>query len=182
MVTTELRSSSGIDAERFRRAFGQHPAGVAVITAESGIGPVGMTATSVVSVNADPPVLAFSVSDASSSAPTILAASSIVVHLLDADDVDIAVLCATSGVDRFADESLWSRLPTGEPYFPGARRWLRVAPSDRLIAGGAHVLTAVVLDAGERATLPGDDGVESAPLVYHSRTWHRLGSASSFTP
>jgi flavin reductase (DIM6/NTAB) family NADH-FMN oxidoreductase RutF len=155
-----------------------------VITADAGDGPVGLTATSVFSASAEPPMLVFSISDISSSSPTIAAASTMVVHLLDADDADLAVLCATSGIDRFADTSRWRRLPTGEPYFPGARRWLRVAPVDRLNVGQSRVLSVLALESGERDPQfrIGVSPSQAAPLVYHSRTWHRLGERSAFQP
>src|SRR3978361_696636 len=119
---TDVRSLS---AAEFKSAFRNHAAGVAVIPADSGHGPVGLTATSVFSVSADPPLLVFSISDLSSSAQTLREATSVVVHLLGADQLHIAKLCATSGVDRFADETLWSRLPSGEPFFPSAQSWIR---------------------------------------------------------
>src|SRR5690625_4005194 len=96
--------------QQFIAAFRNHPAGVALVTADAGAGPVAMTATSVCSVDADPPTVAFSASTRSSSTPTLLRASTVVVHLLSARQLDLAQLGATSGVDRFADTSLWQRL------------------------------------------------------------------------
>jgi flavin reductase (DIM6/NTAB) family NADH-FMN oxidoreductase RutF len=160
-----------LSSDDFKRAFRFHPSGVAVITADTGEGPVGLTATSVISVSAEPPLLVFSLSELSSSTPTISAAETLVVHLVKSGQVDIAKLCATSGIDRFADETLWSRLSTGEPYFPSVPTWLRVKVVDRMQAGGSVVIAALALEA--RA----EDG-SSEPLVYHDRTWHRLSQAS----
>ena len=114
-----------LGAEDFKAAFRNHPAGVAVITADAGDGPVGLTATSVFSVSAEPPLLVFSLSATSSSTPTLSRASTVVVHLLSEAELDIAILCATSGIDRFADTSIWARLPTGEPYFTATPVWIR---------------------------------------------------------
>jgi flavin reductase (DIM6/NTAB) family NADH-FMN oxidoreductase RutF len=88
--------------------------------------------------------------------------------------VHIAKLCATSGVDRFADTSLWSRLPTGEPYFPSAHSWIRGRVIDQLTAGDSTVVVVHALEA-----VVTDGGKESAPLVYHNRTWHRLDEHSA---
>lgn len=66
--------------ERFLSAFGNHPSGVALITADAGDGPAGLTATSVASVSADPPMVMFSASVGSSSTPVVLAARTVVVH------------------------------------------------------------------------------------------------------
>jgi flavin reductase (DIM6/NTAB) family NADH-FMN oxidoreductase RutF len=161
----------GLSPEAFKLAFRGHAAGVAVITADAGDGPVGLTATSVFSVSADPPLLIFSISDQSSSAPTIRRASTVVVHLLGAGQLRIARLCATSGVDRFADTSLWARLPTGEPYFPSAHAWIRGRVIDRMTAGSSTVVAVHALESRI-------SDEESEPLVYHNRTWHHLGTHS----
>jgi len=50
--------------EHFREAFRRHPAGVAVITADPGDRPVAMTVSSLISVSAAPPIVAFSLSQA----------------------------------------------------------------------------------------------------------------------
>jgi len=161
-----------LSPDEFKAAFRDHPAGVAVITADAGHGPVALTATSVASVSADPPLIVFSVSEISSSSPTIRAASTLVVHLLGVDQLHLAKLGATSGIDRFADESLWEVLPTGETYFPDARTWIRARVVDVIVAAGSAVVLVEALEAK-----PGDD-TQHEPLVYHNRTWHRLGDHS----
>ena len=120
----------GLHPDEFKRAFRNHATGVAVSTADAGDGPVGLTATSAFSVSAEPPLLVFSLSDLSSSAPTIHRTDTVVVHLLGAEQLHIATLCSTSGVDRFADTELWGRLATGEPFFPERAR-LDPRASDR---------------------------------------------------
>jgi flavin reductase (DIM6/NTAB) family NADH-FMN oxidoreductase RutF len=161
----------GLTADEFKLAFRNHPAGVAVITADAGDGPVGLTATSVFSVSAEPPLLVFSLSAQSSSAPTIGRAETVVIHLLGADQLDLAKLFATSGVDRFADHSHWDRLITGEPYLPAAPTWIRGRIIERMTAGGS---TVVAVHALQSHSVDG----EAAPLVYHNRAWHRIGAHS----
>ncbi|WP_287931796.1 flavin reductase family protein, partial [Arthrobacter sp.] len=73
-----------LSADDFKAAFRNHPAGVAVITADVGAGPVGLTATSVISVSASPPLVVFSLSSSSSSTPTVKKAETVVIHLLGA--------------------------------------------------------------------------------------------------
>jgi flavin reductase (DIM6/NTAB) family NADH-FMN oxidoreductase RutF len=165
--------AAGLAPDQFTRAFRNHAAGVAVITADAGDGPVGLTATSVFSVSAEPPMLVFSVSDRSSSAPTIRQASHVVVHLLGADQLSLARLCATSGVDRFADTSIWDRLETGEPYFTSVQARIRGRVVDTLEAGSSTLVVVHALDAAFSES-------ESAapPLVYHNRNWHQLGQPS----
>lgn len=166
-----------VSAEDFKSAFRNHPAGVAVITADIGQGPVGLTATSVISVSANPPLVVFSLSSASSSTPTVKEAETVVIHLLGAGQIGLAKNFATSGIDRFADQSIWSRLITGEPYLPSATAWMRGRIINKMDAGDSTVVAVQIL----QVDLPGEAGRaagESKPLVYHNRTWHSLSQAS----
>ncbi|KIH99613.1 hypothetical protein LP52_06435 [Streptomonospora alba] len=158
--------------EGFKAAFRHHPAGVAVVTADDGEGPVGLTATSVIPVSAEPPLLAFSLSGRSSTTPRITAAETVVVHLLAAGQVEAARRFATSGIDRFADTAAWRRLPTGEPLLCDADVWLRARIAERVPAGGSTLIVAAVLHVRT-----GDES--RFPLVYQDRTWYTLpGSAT----
>lgn len=164
--------SRPVSGEAYKAAFRRHPGGVAVITADPGDGPVGLTATSVTSVSLDPPLVLFSVSHRSSSSPSLLRSEHMMIHLIEAADLPIARLCATSGIDRFADTSMWERLPTGEPYFLGVDNWLRCCVVKQVEVGGATIIIAEVLELGDITTLE-----EPAPLVYHDRAWYRLDEA-----
>jgi flavin reductase (DIM6/NTAB) family NADH-FMN oxidoreductase RutF len=166
--------SLALSADDFKAAFRNYPAGVALITADDGTGPVAMTATSVTSVSADPALLTFSVSDLSSASTTIRQAETVIVHLLGADDLNLAMLGAARGVDRFADPTAWSRLETGEPYFHGARCRIRGQVIDRMTAGTSTITVVNALDAFLSDT-------PVAPLVYHNRTWHQLDERSQLT-
>jgi flavin reductase (DIM6/NTAB) family NADH-FMN oxidoreductase RutF len=159
-------SELGLTPDEFKTAFRNHAAGVAVITADAGNGPVGMTATSVFSISAAPPLLVFSASELSSSTPTLTEADTVVVHLLGSDDLDIAVLCATSGIDRFADTSIWSRLETGEPYFPNVHAWIRGRVVNKLKAGSSTLFVVNALESFSASTAGSDHPKANAnPLV-----------------
>ncbi|MUL44314.1 flavin reductase [Streptomonospora sp. PA3] len=166
------RSAAGEGSERFKAAFRHHPAGVAVITADDGGGPVGLTATSVIPVSAEPAVLAFSLSAQSSTTPRLVSAETVVVHLLSAGQVEAARRFAASGIDRFADSATWHRLPTGEPVLRGADVWLRAGIAQRVAVGGSTLVVASVLEVRT-------GGGDRFPLVYQNRTWYTLpGSAA----
>ena len=166
------RLDAGLSAAEFKLAFRHHAAGVAVITADAGDGPVGITVSSLFSVSAEPPLMVFSIAQSSSSAPTIGRAETVVVHLLGSRHLDIARLFSTAGVDRFADTSIWRRLPTGEPNFPGVPVWIRGRVINRMEAGHSTVIAIHALE------LEHGDDPSTTPLVYHDRTWHSLGDAS----
>jgi flavin reductase (DIM6/NTAB) family NADH-FMN oxidoreductase RutF len=161
-----------ITEEQFKSAFRHHAAGVALITADPGTGPVALTATSVFSVSASPPVLVFSLSSRSSSAAAIRNSETVIVHILDAEQIDLAILGATSGIDRFADTSQWSRLVTNEPFFHHAHTWLRGQIINVIPTGDSHLIVVEALQAHVTET------AASRPLAYHNRTWHGLGEAS----
>lgn len=167
---------AAVTAELFKAAFRGHPGGVAVITADAGEGPVALTATSVASVNADPPLLMFSVTTASSATKVIVRADTVVVHLLDVDDLALAQTGATKGIDRFADRDSWTRLSTGETVFHTARAWLRCQVIDTIDADGSTVIAARVLQAGMNRDVTAGD--ETDALAYVNRRWHRLGAES----
>ncbi|MDR8398711.1 flavin reductase family protein [Paraburkholderia sp. USG1] len=171
-----VRAAEPAMRELFKGAFRRHAAGVAIITAEGKQGPVALTATSVISVSADPPVLAFSLSADSASATHIKAAKSLVVHLLQAEQLDIARLCSTSGTDRFSDTSKWKRLPSGEPVLVDAPVWIRGTIIDQM---NIHGSTLVAVRASEiSATHENQSGDAASPLIYHDRAWHALSETS----
>ena len=166
-----------ISPDDFKAAFRSHPAGVALITADAHGVPIALTASSVSAVSADPPLLMFSVSVHSSSAVVLRLADTVVVHLLSAENLDLAVLGATSGIDRFADATRWRRLETGEPVFEDAHAWLRARILHRIDAGGSTVFVATAVESRLASR---DDGVDG--LVYQNRTWHRLSADSVTDP
>ncbi|WP_235912174.1 flavin reductase family protein [Ruania zhangjianzhongii] len=153
--------------EDFKRVFRQHPAGVAVITLAAEHGPVGFTATSVISVSATPPMLAFAIASSSSSWQALRQADTVLVHFLDAASAHLSAQFARRGTDRFAGVAA-ERLPGGEPLLTDAAAWLRARVVDRVRTGESHLVTLHALEAQiDRA---------ERPLVYHDRTYHGIGA------
>jgi len=163
-----------ITAEEFVHAFRYHPAGVAIVTADDGTGPVAMTVSSVASVSVDPPTLVFSASGKSSSTPTIRRAETVVVHLLASDQVELAKLGARHGIDRFGPDVEWDRLPTGEPYYPRANSWLRGKVVQQVDVHGSTLVIVEALEGKPHSV----EEKEPDPLVYHNRRWFVLNEKS----
>jgi len=151
----------------FKTAFGGHPAGVAIITAGSVTGPVGITASSVASVSAEPPVLAFSLAAQTGSAAAIAVADTVIVHLLTTDDLDLARTFASPTTERFTAAMDWIALETGEPLLRHGGYALRTRILSRTDVGNSLLLAAAVEDIIAPASL-------GAPLVYHQRSYHGL--------
>ncbi|RNL87643.1 flavin reductase [Halostreptopolyspora alba] len=169
-----MAEHEGVDAEEFKSTFRHHPAGVAVVTADDGAGPAGLTATSVVAVSAEPALLAFSLTSASTTAPRVLGARTAVVHLLGAGEVGLARRFATGGIDRFADPGSWTRLPTGEPLLREVTVWLRCRIAQRLTAGDSTLVLGEVLGTHQNTS-------DRCPLVYQNRTFYVLGESAVVT-
>lgn len=153
-----------ISAHDFKSVFRRHPAGVAVVTLAVGDDLAGFTATSVISVSADPPYLVFSLDSRSSSWPAVSRAETLVVNFLSERQEGVAARFATSGIDRFAAGG-WRRLPTGEPVIEGAV-WLRGRIDRRVPVGSSYLVTVLALEASAETDAP--------PLVYADRSYRRL--------
>lgn len=157
-------------AGRFKSAFRQHPAGVAIVTAVGPEGPAGLTLSSLASVSSVPAMLSFSVTAASISADTVLSAATIAISLLHADHLAVAQSFAIRGAPRFTPEQGWTTRSTGEPILTTSAATLQCR-IDRIIAvGGSRLVVAEVLDI--------DEGVKGAPLVYFDRGFHALDHSS----
>jgi flavin reductase (DIM6/NTAB) family NADH-FMN oxidoreductase RutF len=154
-------------ASEFKTAFREHPAGVALITAAGPDGPVGLTASSVASVAVDPPTLVFSVTRITGSAGVILAADTLLVHLLDVRHAGIAHEFAMAEGERFTRNQGWKTLPTGEPHLTGTRAALRCRSVKTVPVGSSTLVVAEVLDihAGETAEA----------MIYHDRAFRPTG-------
>ncbi|WP_020016636.1 flavin reductase family protein [Promicromonospora sukumoe] len=160
-----------LSPDEFKTVFRNHPAGVAVVALLHEDRPVGFTATSVISVSAAPPLLAFSLASTSSSWPAISEASTLAVSFLAEHQDHISARFATSGIDRFADGG-WSPLPTGEPVIDGAVSWFRARVVQRTPIGDSYLVS---LRALASSLTEGKRDPAASPLVYKNRAYHRIG-------
>jgi 3-hydroxy-9,10-secoandrosta-1,3,5(10)-triene-9,17-dione monooxygenase reductase component len=91
------------DQAAFRRALGTFATGVTVVTARApGGGDVGVTASSFNSVSLDPPLVLWSLNNSSSSLGAFLEGGRFAVHILAADQQELANRFAGRSGDRFA--------------------------------------------------------------------------------
>ncbi|MFI7301384.1 flavin reductase family protein [Streptomyces sp. NPDC050121] len=153
-------------SDLLRSAFRRHAAGVAVITAQSGAGPVGFTATSLTSVSADPPLVSFGINTAGSCWPAVSEASHIGVHMLGEHQQELATHFARSGADRFAAPTIWRRGPKGVPILNDVPVWLVCRVVARVPAGEHRVMLAEVV--------VGSPAGPGRPLIYHQGQFNTL--------
>ncbi len=153
--------------ESFRQAFRLHPAGVSVLAADDGDGPVAMTITSLISVTAEPPTVAFSLSAHSTSSPRILRAETLVIHMLRQRDQWLGELGAAKGVDRFGPDIAWERLAGGEPRYSDVGTWFRARIVGKLDLHGSTLVAAELLEGSVAG------GAEpELTMIYMDRRWH----------
>jgi flavin reductase (DIM6/NTAB) family NADH-FMN oxidoreductase RutF len=148
-----------------RQAMRQHPAGVVVITTGRDE-PTGFCATSLTSVSLDPPTVSFAVHASSASGRAWAEAQLGLVHLLSADQRDLAAHFARTGPQKFADTTRWRAGPEGQPLLEGVAAWLLVAPSTRLMVGDHLLVICDVSMTSVRGPTP--------PLVYHNGGYHAI--------
>ncbi|MEV6962565.1 flavin reductase family protein [Streptomyces sp. NPDC051207] len=158
-ATPDLVTHRTASPELLRSVFRRHAAGVAVITAQSGTGPVGFTATSLTSVSAEPPMISFGVGTGASSWPAISTTDHVGVHILGEHQQELAATFARSGADRFGPPTVWREGPEGVPLLDGVLAWLVCRVVARVPAGDHRVVLAEV-------TL-GDPSGLGRPLVHH---------------
>ncbi|GAB7190755.1 flavin reductase family protein [Kineococcus sp. NUM-3379] len=150
-----------------RQLFGTHAGAVAVITADGGTGPAGFTATSVSSLSLEPALLVFNVSHTSSSWDAVRNSATAAVHFLDEEQAGLARRFATSGVDRFAAPTRWSRLADGTPVLDDAPVAI-AGPVEHRFTAGDHTIVAVRITWAEIRR-------PHSPLLHHAGRYHGLG-------
>ncbi|WP_433058755.1 flavin reductase family protein [Dactylosporangium sp. CS-033363] len=163
---------AGIETGLFRRVLRRHAAAVVVVTAPrpGGTG-AGFTATSFTSVSLDPPLVSFCVAQAGSARPAVSAAALVAVHVLTAQQEEVARIFATPGIDRFAAYARigsWHEGPEGVPVLHGPLAVLVCRVVNQVEAGDHVIVIASPVHAEHH------DDAGATPLVYHDGTYTGL--------
>ncbi|MDO5726751.1 MAG: flavin reductase family protein [Bowdeniella nasicola] len=154
--------------EEFRQIFRRHATGVTVITYCDGNQLGGFTASSVISVAAEPPTIAFAVTTESIGGLALAHRDAIVVNFLDDAASDTALRFAGLGGKRFADHS-YELLPSGEPVLHAASAYLQAEITQRHETGDSQLMVAELRRVHIR-----DRDAELRPLIYLNRQFRRL--------
>ncbi|MDF9816912.1 flavin reductase family protein [Streptomyces sp. SPB162] len=145
-----------------RSVLGRFATGVAVVTAVRRGRPAGLTVNSFTSLSLDPPLVLWCLNRASTHRAAFTAAPHFAVHLLGADQRELAIRFAGPG-DRF-DRLSTRPGPHGVPLLDGTIGTL-ICRRDRIVPAGDHlVLIGEVLDHHAE---PG------APLLFLDGRFHR---------
>ncbi|MBM3572145.1 MAG: flavin reductase family protein, partial [Alphaproteobacteria bacterium] len=90
-----------VDAGQFRQALGRFATGVTVVTARAADGAIaGLTANAFSALSLDPPLVLVCVSYTATSYPVLQRSERFVIHILAADQAELARGFATSSADK----------------------------------------------------------------------------------
>lgn len=154
----QSKSATAVGSSELRRALAQFATGVTVVTTRAADGaPVGMTANSFASVSLEPPLALWSLARSASSFEAFRAARRFRVHVLAADQLEIARRFATRGADKFAVGD-WTHAPEAPPQLAGCVAWFECATRSQHDEGD-HVIFVGRIEA---MGAPG-----GTPLIFH---------------
>ncbi|MBQ0131494.1 MAG: flavin reductase family protein [Comamonas sp.] len=149
---------------QFRDALGQFATGVTVVTARDAQGqPLGMTVSSFNSVSLTPPLVLWSLARSAGNFAAMAQCSHYAIHVLAADQMDLAMQFAHRGVDRFAGVA-WTPNVHGVPLLPGALATFECQSRSRYEEGDHVIMVGQVLACSHSA--------QAAPLLYHRGVMH----------
>jgi flavin reductase (DIM6/NTAB) family NADH-FMN oxidoreductase RutF len=152
-------AAASVAPRQLRAALGLFATGVTIVTALADTGePVGLTVNSFNSVSLDPPLVLWSLALRSSALTAFERAERYAIHILSADQKDIAELFARRGDDRFAAID-WAPGQFGAPVIAGAAALFECRARSRYVEGDHVILVGEV----ERCT--SRSGV--TPLIFH---------------
>ncbi len=139
LLTDSLAPGVALDGAEFRSALGGFVTGVVVgITKDSASErPVGMTATSLVSLSLEPPLVGLSVATRASSHEAFVKSTEFTVSILHAGQAELALQLARSGPDKFEGVDLTER---GDVWSLAEARSVLACRTRAAIALGDHTL------------------------------------------
>lgn len=144
-----MNSFAPTDGRALRSAFGRFGTGVTVVTTLTKDGPLGMTANSFSSVSLEPPLVLWSAALRSKRHDAFASARHYCIHILGADQQDVALHFATQGHDFTGFD--WHEGPDGAPQLNGC---LATFHCDRYAvhpAGDHSMIVGLIRHAAESA-------------------------------
>ena len=144
---------------QFRSALGMFATGVTIVTARTPEGAlVGLTANSFNSVSLNPPLVLWSLSKSAASMAAFSTGSHYAIHILRAEQLDLAKQFATQGVDRFAGVQFTAGT-AGAPLIDGAAATFECFNRSRYEEGDHVIFVGEVEHCAHQ--------VGASPLLFH---------------
>ena len=152
--------------QALRAALGRFATGVTIITCSGPEGlPVGLTANSFSALSLDPPLVLWSLRQASSSLAAFEAAPHFAVNVLAESQVDLSRRFASSQPDKFA-EGAWGAGLGGAPELTGCAAVFECEVASRQVAGDHVLFIGRVLRLADLSV---------APLLFQGGHYRMLG-------
>lgn len=173
MVHCQTRATvtKTLDNQRLRACLSEFATGVAVITA---LGrndePIGLTVNSFSSVSLDPPLVLWSLTRQSPRFDDYAATEYMAVHVLSADQRELAVTFSTTKEDKFSKLESWHCNADGVPILTGSIAVFECIPWQQY-DGGDHVIHVIKV---ERFSATG-----GSPLLFHTSQFSALPTTTS---
>jgi flavin reductase (DIM6/NTAB) family NADH-FMN oxidoreductase RutF len=165
VVTTRLSTNQDLDPVRLREAFGIFPSGVVAVAAEVEGVLLGLAASSFTSVSLDPPLVSFSIANASRTWPDLRRSAHLGVTILADHHGSTARQLAGPVERRFAGLDVALSPDGAVTLVDGLAQFDTTIY--REVEAGDHTLVLLRLHAVQQA----DD---SLPLVFHRSAFGRL--------
>jgi flavin reductase (DIM6/NTAB) family NADH-FMN oxidoreductase RutF len=143
----------------FKQALGMFATGVTIVTAFDANGaPVGLTASSFNSVSLSPPLVLWSLAQSAGSMAAFAAGSHYAIHILCADQMDLALRFATKGASKF-DGLTFTTGESGAPMLEGAAAVFECFNRSQYVEGDHVIFVGEVERCSHRT--------DATPLLYH---------------
>lgn len=156
-----ISESVNTTQEAFRKALGNYPTGVTVVTTfDQQNTPIGLTVNSFASVSLDPLLILWSIDKKSSSFSVFLEVEKFAVNILAEDQAEICNLFASKVADRFS-QCEWGESARQLPLISGSLSQLECNTIEKIDAGDHIIFIGEVINIHNE---------EKAPLLYHRRS------------
>ncbi len=142
MTLEPLPDDLAQETAAYRQALGTFATGVCVVTADSPAGPLGITVNSFASVSLSPRLVLWCLDERSERWPVFAEAEAFAIHVLPAEDVDLARRFAR-GV-AVLEEGEFTRIDDGAPCLPEALARFECRTHARLPMGDHVILIGEV--------------------------------------
>lgn len=142
-----------VDTRAFRRALGNFPTGVTIVTT-AGVGaPAGVTVNSFASVSLNPPLVLWSIAHTSRSHAAFRQCEHFAIHILAEDQVGVSDIFASASDDKFSLVD-WHIGRTGSPLIDDALTYLDCVCEARYEGGDHTIMIGRVVDFGRSEGSP----------------------------
>ena len=157
--TSAAASTAAFDARGFRNALGRFPTGVAIVTARDAQGGLhGLTVNSFTSASLEPPLILWSLRNASSMMPVFREVENFAVNLLAEEHLEDGRSFAKSGPRNF-HAAKWINDNENAPTLIGAAAIFNCRTAHRVPAGDHMLFLGEVLTFAYSTT---------SPLLFHA--------------